>query len=250
MAKLPHLSETKLEELRSQVEQNLDRYKGKGFEDLAGDPGWSIELDVDYDGVALRALDGSDNRATTDLKNSKIVAVALGTLSPSLANEERIWARLAHVEGFEYCRNRWLKDLDDPEKLAAAVRTHFFAPNPTGQRDDHALSRLWWNVQIARQCYPQNADHALGLLLTTADVRSNLIERIWLMGRRRLATGVFRAMERHQFVLSSEKSFREFMKALNFLGGGVVFEVMSDAEIDEFLGRCVQQAVSESSSTA
>ena len=35
---------------------------------------------------------------------------------------------------------------------------------------------------------------------------------------------------------------REFMKALNLLGGGVVFEAMDDARIDEFLDRCADRA--------
>ena len=88
------------------------------------------------------------------------------------------------------------------------------------------------------------------LLLISADVRSNLVERIWLTGRRRLATGVFRSMESDPFVVSSERSFREFMKAINLLGGGIVFEAMTDAEIDAFLARCSAQAATELAASA
>lgn len=250
MAKLPHVSEVKLEQLRAEVDKHTDRYRGNGFADLVREPGWSIEADLDCDPSGLQALDGADNRAITDLNNSRIVARVLQDLSPSLANEERIWVRLSHVEAFWSCRDRWLKDIRDPPAIADAVRLHFFARTQTGLRDDHAISRLWWNTYIARHCYPQNPDRGLELLLTSADVRSNLVERIWLTGRRRLATGVFRSMENDPFVVSSERSFREFMKAINLFGGGIVFEVMTDADIDAFLARCSARAAAEVAASA
>jgi hypothetical protein len=250
MAKLPHLSEVRLEQLRAEVEKDIDRYRGNGFADLVREPGWSIDIDLDLDLTELQLLDGSDNRAATDLNNSRIVARVLKELSPSLANEERIWVRLSHVEAFSYCRDRWLKGLEDPQAVADAVRLHFFARTQTGLRDDHAISRLWWNAYIARHSYPHDPDRGLELLLTTADVRSNLVERIWLTGRRKLATGVFRSMESDTFVLSSERSFREFMKAINLLGGGIVFEAMTDTEIDAFLTRCSAQAAADLAASA
>jgi len=250
MAKLPHLSEVRLEQLRAEVEKNIDRYRGNGFADLIREPGWSIDIDLDLDPTELQLLDGSDNRAATDLNNSRIVARVLRDLSPSLANEERIWVRLSHVEAFSYCRDRWLRGLQDPQAVTDAVRLHLFSRTRTGVRDDHAISRLWWNGYIARYCYPQDPDRGLELLLTTADVRQALVERPWLTIRRRLATGVFRSMENDSFVLSSGRSFREFMKAINLLGGGIVFEAMTDTEIDAFLTRCSAQAATELATSA
>ena len=248
MANLTHISESKLEELRSSIPQNLERYLASGFADLAGDPGWSIELERNIELDGLQELDGSSNRADADLKNSHIVWRVLSPLSPSLANEERIWTRLSHVEGFTYARDRWLKAADTEDVQRAAVATHFFARTQTGIRDDHALSRLWWNAYIVSRCYRENFSKGLELLLSRADVRSNIVERIWLTARRPLAAGVFRRMEEDPRVLESEKSFREFMKALNFLGGGVVFEAMTDVQVDDFLGRCVDRAQAGASS--
>lgn len=242
MTDLSHLSESRLEELRNNIAANIDRYRGAGFDDLAEDQGWAISLDLKIDLAGLNGLDGSDNRAETDLRDTFVVAETMKDLSPSLANEERIWARLSHVEGFAYSQRRWLKTDADDAALAKAVEIHFFARTQTGLRDDHALSRLWWNAQVARHCYPQDFRRGLELLLTSADVRSNLVERIWLTGRRRLAGGVFRAMDGDPFVLGGEGNFRAFMKSLNRLGGGVVFEAMSDEAIDDFLKRCSDAA--------
>lgn len=244
-AKLTHVSESKLEELRTNIARNLERYCGTGFADVTHDPGWAIELDDNIDLTILHELDGSDNRSESDLRNTKLVDRALGNLSPSLANEERIWVRLSHVEAFTYSRDRWLKSVPSDDAKVAAIETHFFARTQTRIRDDHAVSRLWWNAFVVKRCYPADFEKGLELLLSTADVRSNIVERIWLTGRRRLAAGMFRKMDTDPRVLASERSFREFMKALNFLGGGIVFEAMSDTEVDDFLSRCVNHAQNE-----
>lgn len=238
---LTHVSESKLEQLRGEVAANLDRYRGEGFADLAQEPGWSIDLDLKIEIDGLSDLDGSDNRSATDLKDSLLVWDVLRDLSPSLANEERIWARLSHVECFAYSRRRWKLSAAD-EAAVKSVEAHFFARTQTRIRDDHAISRLWWNAYIASQCYPENSVRALELLLTRADVRSNIVERFWLTGRRKIASGVFRAMDDDAFVLSSEASFREYMKAVNLLGAGIVFEAMTDAQVNDFLKRCSAEA--------
>lgn len=241
-APLLHLSESKLEQLRSDARVNLHRYRGAGFADLAREPGWAIDLDLKIDVERLKDLDGSTGRAETDLKDSLLIADVLKDLSPSLANEERIWARLSHVEAFDYSKRRWLQNGMSDEDVLGSVEKHFFARTQTRLRDDHALSRLWWNGQIARHCYPENPGRALELMLTRLDVRSNIVERVWLTGRRKLAGALFRAMDSDAFVLQSEASFREVMKAVNLLGGGIVFEAMTDSQVDDFLKMCRERA--------
>lgn len=243
MAQLAHLSESKLGELRADIEKNRDRYLGNGFSDLVLEPGWSIGLNQDIEIDGLAELDGTAKTAEADLKNTKVVTKVLGAMSPSLANEERIWTRLAHVEGFGYSRDRWIKKGAATTDQLASIRTHFFAPTQTGIRDDHSISRLWWNGYIAKHCYPQDVDRGLELLLKTADIRSNIVERIWLTGRRSLATAVFKKMEHDGRIVATERNFREFMKVLNQFGGGVVFEAMSEAQVADFLSRCADESM-------
>lgn len=241
--RLVHLSEGVLERLKQDIEGNLGRYLGHGFSDLADDPGWALQFDaLDIDVSPLAALDGSDASAAFDLKNTKVVDEVLGAMAPSLAREERIWARLTHVEAFAYTRDRWLVRETSREKQIESIRTHFFAAGRTGIRDDNALSRLWWNARIVRACMLQDVERGLSLLLKTADIRSNIVERVGLTGRRPLAAGLFRKMARDERVHSSEAAFREFMKAVNRAGSGVVFEAMSEAQIDAFLDRCAEEA--------
>ena len=240
---LKYLSDNVLAKLRKDIGKNVDRYRKSGFQDLAGEPGWDIPLGLQFDAARLATLDLTQARniSTIDLANSKIMGEALPNLTAASANEERIWARLAHVEAIDYCRARWLTGASD-EQVETLVEDHFFASTQTGIRDDHALSRLWWNYQIAKTCDPDDVDGALALILTSADIRSNFVERIWMTSRQSISGAVLRAMKSEPWVTSAEKNFREFMKALNRLGGGIVFEALTPAETDVFALECVAYA--------
>lgn len=243
VAQLKYLSDKALAQLKSGLTVNVARYRTSGFPELADDPGWNIGLSVEYDEVLLGTLDRSAPRAIAaiDLANSRIVGKALTNLSPTLANEERIWVRLSHIEAFSYARERWIGQAEDAA-VPKLVEDHFFASGQTKIRDDHALSRLWWNYQIARTCNPENPDEALSLILKTADIRSNFVERIWMTSRRNIASAVLDLMKTEPWVTDAEKNFRIFMKSLNRLGGGIVFEVLSRDEIDHFLKDCLSYA--------
>ena len=241
---LKYLSDSALSELRNSIPKNIERYTGNGFEEYASLPSWDISLKINFDRNLLATLDTTQQRtiAEVDLANSKIVGKALENLTPSLANEERIWVRLSHLEAFEYSRIRWLTGKKG-EDLVSAIETHFFAPTQTIIRDDHALSRLWWNYHIAQTCMPDNTDKALELILKTADIRSNFVERIWMSSRRNIASAVLRAMDTRGWITDAERNFREFMKVLNRQGGGIVFEALSESEADAFVEECADQAV-------
>ena len=241
---LKYLSDRELSDLRNSISENIDRYIGDGFEEYASREGWDISLKINFDKNHLVTLDTTRQRAIAeiDLANSKIVGEALENLTPSLANEERIWVRLSHLEAFEYSKIRWLQGKDG-ERLVSAIENHFFARTHTNIRDDHALSRLWWNYYIARTCMPDDINKALELILKTADIRSNFVERIWMSSRRKIAVAVLRAMETQKWITDAEQNFREFMKAINRQGGGIVFEELSELEADAFVQQCAELAV-------
>jgi len=239
---LKYLSEAKLAELLRDVMANRDRYASGNFLDLVSDNGWAIEtasVQVDYE--ALATLDVTATSAEADIANSLIVYSALKGMTPALAREERIWVRLSHIECLEYSRARWLRGKTG-DQLDTEVRRHLFARGLTGIRDDHALSRLWWNMHIAAIADPSDPAGALKLILKTSDVRSNFVERPLTASRRPLARAIIRAMKNDPWILSTEAAFREFMKVLNRDGGGLLFEALSDAEADVVLADCAVKA--------
>jgi len=239
---LKFLSEAKLAQLHADIGVNRNRYASGDFHDLKSDNGWAIETSsvrVDLD--ILAGLDGAEGTAKADLANSLIVYQALRGMTPSLAREERVWVRLTHVECLEYSRARWLGGVTG-EKLDSAVGLHLFARGRTGIRDDNALSRLWWNMHIASIADPADPEDALKLILKSADIRMSFVERARMASLRPLARALVRAMRNDPWLTSTELAFREFMKVLNRDGGGVLFEALSDSDVDSLLAESATKA--------
>ena len=234
--RLQYLSSAVAERLMDDVEKNLNRYLKGNFENMMAEDGWSIATAIEVDLEPLKRLKMGGG-PKEEIHNALLVWQALARLTPSLASEGRIWTRLTHLEGLAYARARWLEGKPRPS-APKLVRTHFFADTLTRRRDDNAIGRLWWAAYIARLAMPDDQLGALKIILKSTDTRSNIVERARSSSRPTIAAGVVRAVMREPGVTESENAFREFMKALNRLGGGVIFEAMADAEIDRFMDEC------------
>lgn len=239
--KLKYLSNATVEDLRESVATNIDRYRSGDFSDLLPLGDWSIELNLDVDLTLLAELDPSGS-PEAEISNSRIVWKALRGLTPTLACEEGIWTRLTHVECLSFARSRWLNTSMNDQAAEKAVMDHFFAATLTSRRDDNAISRLWWNSYIAQLAYPDTNLKALEFILKKADIRSNFIERSLTASRPPLAAGIVRIMEREDWVTTREGNFRAFMRTLNRLGGGMIFESMAVSDIDTFMDVCATRA--------
>jgi len=234
--KLKYLSNITVENLRGSVVNNLSRYTAGDFNDMIWDGDWSLELGLPVDLAPLQDLVPEDGEVN-EINNSKLVWRALGGLTPALAFEEGIWTRLTHVECLEFSRKRWLQG-KAPEKIQGLVDAHFFANTLNKRRDDNAISRLWWNAYIAEMVCPNTGLSALDILLKKADIRANIVERPLTGSRPSLASGIVRIMRTEPWLTEKEANWRAFMRVLNRLGGGVLFEVMTEHQIDAFMRRC------------
>lgn len=248
-AGLKYLSEEVVASLRESVTRNISRYRCGDFGDLMEGDGWDLPLDVKIDPGPLAELvrgRGVDSEAA----NSRLVWLALGDLSPSLAVEEGIWTRLAHVECLEYARARWLPvDGTDKDLEKMAVK-HLFARGLGGRRDDNAISRLWWNAWMADRIAPGTNLAPLETILKKADYRLNFIERSGLASRIPLAAGIVRLLEKDPWIDEREVHFRLLMKTVNKYGGGILFEAITAVAVDEFLDRCLKTVKSEADVSA
>jgi len=249
-SKLRYLSVPACDSLKAKVAENLERYRSGDFEDLIQANGCSIEFDLEVDLSPLKRLAPLDRRAQeADFSNAMLVWEALGHLTPSLATEARLWTHLTHLQGLEYCRARWLHLSSSNENLVKEVNTHFFAETQTRYRDDNALGRLWWAAYVAKLAMPENHQVALKAILRNTDTRSNIVERPGISTRPKLAAGIVRTIVTGSNKAASEDEFREFMKAVNRLGGGVVFEALSDDDVDRFMNECIGLAFVASGNT-
>lgn len=240
MEKLKYLSHSMVENLRESILPNLDRYLNKDFRGLMNEGEWSIELDLEVDLSPLLKLVPARS-PESEIENSLLVWEALRDLTPALACEEGIWVRLTHVECLEYSRQRWLTAADVGQ-VQGMILSHLFANTLNRRRDDNALSRLWWNAYIANQTMPNDIESALRVFLKRADMRANIIERSLTTSRPVIAAAIVRLGNTASWIVDTEDNFRTFMRTLNKTGGGVVFEAMTNREMDTFMLSCATRA--------
>lgn len=240
---LRYVSESRVIQLLDKVSDNLERYSSGDFLDLASENGWQIESGLVRVNLArLEQLSGENGSAKEDAENSIIVHEALERMTPAIAMDERIWVRLSHVECLEYARNRWLAGNEGDDLEKAAIK-HMFAKGRTGIRDDNAISRLWWNMQIAKMIDPADPEETLKLILLTSDYRMALVERSYTSARLPLARAIVRSLRSGSWIAERKDNFLEFMKELNRDAGGILFEAVSDFEADKMVNTCSLKAM-------
>lgn len=245
MSKLLYVGQQVADKLKDAIHENLPRYLEGDFLDLEGAGDWRIPLSVDADIHQLKNL-SPNGKPADEILNSLRVGRALEGLTPTLARENRVWIRLSHVECLEYSRERWLPKNADEEKLASQIYKHFFAPTLTACRDDHAVSRLWWNYHISKTLIPEDPETALALILARADIRLSFLERPGLAARPSLARGIIRSLQKHEILVKNEEVFRNFIKKVNLSGAGIAFEVWDNGKIDIFLDKCLEETKNKS----
>jgi hypothetical protein len=245
--KLCYLSIQQLVFLKEGIKDNIECYKGDGFSEYASSTGWSIPTEVTVNLDILGNLSLTKGSAD-EVKNSLVVWRALHRMTPALATENRIWSRLSHIEGFTYSKARWLKLNKTDDDIVGDVQKHFFAASLTRYRDDHAIARLWWNAYIAKLLWPHDQEGALKLMLSTADVRSNLVERPLTFGRLEVGRALLRFMATNPNIYAEEKDFRVFIKKVNKFGGRYLYEKRDSNNCDAFMNDCWNKAYSELSS--
>jgi len=225
--------------LSENIQSNLQRYIEGDFLDMEKEAGWAIETSrARWDPAIAQKLDPSGT-PTAEIKNSLLIYKGLQGLTPALACEERLWARLCHVECLDYARNRWL---GKEEKAESAIQLHFFASGMRGYRDRNAIGRLWWNGHVAALAMPEDIEAGLTLLLTRANIRLQLIDRADSAFRQPLVSGIFRLLENEEWFDSYDAAIADFMFEVNKRSGGIMFEALGRAAVDEHLRDCLDRA--------
>jgi hypothetical protein len=229
------LAASVVEGLAEEVVPNLERYRSGNFHDHARSNGWAIETHLaTWDPALAQQLDSSGTPAA-EIRNSLLIWEGLKGVTPALAREERLWARLCHVEFLDYARERWLSGSDDERD----IKKHFFAKGVPGCRDDNAIGRLWWNGHIAAIATPDNVELGLQRLLGRANTRMHIIERANTSFRGPLIQGIVRLIGCEPWLNNDDRSVEDFMFDLRKRSGGVAFEALQPAEVDAHLRMCL-----------
>lgn len=236
---LPYLTRASAMRLQEDVEKNLDCYLDGQTE--WGSKGWEALTSKVHRCPDLSGLGGHHS---DDLADSLCLHGQLWELTPQQAADDRLWVCLCHTVGMDYVRRRWLASArrGDPKGMARLVRDHFFVSGNRGLRRDNGLSRLWWMGHIAGRINPDDPKAALESVLSTQDVRMNLLDRTSFATNtdvlRHIVERIRRSRERGDGLLE-RANFREWMKGINLMGGVIVLDSLDDAR----LGTVIEAAV-------
>lgn len=233
------LSAAIVDRLSNDLEINFNRYQSDGFADLATQNGWSIETTIARWDPAIAGKLDPTNTPEAEINNSLLIYTGMTGMTAALAREERLWARLCHVECLDYARKRWL--LRESE-LINKVRLHFFAAGLPACRDDNAIGRLWWNGHIAALACPDDVEFGLRCLLARANVRMQIIDRADTANRQPLIRGIFSMPDAIDWFSTDDKAVAHFMLEVNNRSGGIVFEALTEEEIRAHLTQCLDYA--------
>ncbi|MDI9235015.1 DUF6339 family protein [Limnohabitans lacus] len=223
-------------QLFADVAKNLDLYRSGDFTDLLHDQSHFLDSSCTTDEEALKKITSTkenDNEVACCLH----ILQAIGGVSSYLARDERLWARLCHIELLEYARTRWPIPAND-EKAVTHIKKHFFAKGARGIERDNAASRLWWMATICNKVEGLPLDQALTAFLHQSDVRANIVERPTTSQNATLLSSVVNKLHESyngDKALYEREKFRAVMKNLNLEGGVRLLEVLGSKELKKLV---------------
>ncbi|HSY35613.1 MAG TPA: DUF6339 family protein [Acidobacteriaceae bacterium] len=233
------LSASVVQKLFDEIETNTERYRSEDFSALSTESGWAIEsVLAEWDPAIASRLDASGT-PSAEVENSLLIYRGMKGMTPALAREERLWARLCHVECLEYARERWLKTEDN---VVRDVQLHFFANGLPGCRDENAIGRLWWNGHLASLGAPSNLEEGLQRLLARANIRLQIMDRADTSFREPLIRGILRLLGQESWFNSYDAAIADFMYEVNKRSGGIMFEAFDEVTVDVHLDECLEFA--------
>jgi len=234
------LKASKMRELASKIQDNIELYRNGSFDFIANDPEYYFESETKIAEellVDVTCSDGDLNEVDSCIK----VYFGIGQISEYLARDERLWVYLTHTAMLNYARKRWPIPAD-PEKAVKHIRAHFFCSGARGIERDNAASRLWWMASLCNRCTDIPLKDSLACFLHQSDVRANIVERPTTSQNVRIFNAI---LQRLHTSLSGDKAlygreqFRLFMKNLNLQGGVKLLAALPDTKINEILDECV-----------
>ncbi len=226
-----------LEELRTEIENNLERYRKGDFDYLTKNLAYFFEAPIEFDDSKLGALKKPAGEQDFDVENALTAGSAMSALGAYQAGDERLWVYITHTLMLDYERARWPIPADDA-KARAHIENHFFGRSLRGRERDNAASRLWWFHHVASRTDGLTPEKALEVLLFQSDVRANLLERPTTAQSIPIFSAVMGKLadsyvgKQNLFV---RNTFRALMIKLNGLGGHNLLDVKTKKMIEQYL---------------
>lgn len=250
--KIYYMKEKALDSLQKDIEANVDKYQSTSR--------WINQYFIEKEtpkyffdtGIEVPDYELIIGGAETDFQNAKILFEAFkGKLNPIQASDLRLWSYLAHVQHWDYMRNRWKIDVpdedEDPddgkksprEKAIERVKSRYFFCN--GLSKDyvrHGIARLYWSVYLTYDEGNENPYEYTELLFNKQDVLVNIGERSY--GRNKtIALAAMKELKKYPQL--SREDTRLFFAKLNQAGAITVLDFLSEEQAIELCKKLMDE---------
>ena len=243
---MKHLSifkESFVHGLRSSIIRNVARYeKNSSWTHEIGAQS-SREMRTSVEPRAELSLIKPAEGNLQDIENAIRVHTALRHLTLLQARDPRLWARLVHVEFWDYMRSRWPVEkhrAKGEDRAGMFVESRYFVPQSQSRALlRNGIARLWWTAHMSFDPERDNPYELTAVLLSTLDITQQILER----GMGRAPTIIqgfleFLLANREVLLTGGDKNrarIRKLAKFLNMYGGVCILDCLSKGDITKLL---------------
>lgn len=186
-----------------------------------------------------------DTSGLHDFENSKIIYEIFKNLTPSDANDERLWVRLTHDHCHKYVIKRWMTASNGKEKSKDVIKDRFFFKGRSqNARIRNGISRLWWIAFLTIQ--PEATSEQEKWKYTKAicesqDFITSILERT--MGTYpnvRFGVLEYYIENKENFGNAKSKKIQQLLRDLNNYGGVNLLPLMSKEDVKSIINKLIQ----------
>ena len=231
------LREAFTNKLRGAIGANLARYQQDRpwVAEFASGSKWEVETDLVPAEPLQLLLPGGDD--LKDFENAVSMHRSLPNLSPRVARDPRLWARLTHVELWVYMRKRWAVERYLADKSRAErfiLERYFVARNESRALLRNGAARLWWCAKLSHDPVRSDPYELTRILLSKLDITQNLLENS--IGRAPgVVHGFLEFLRENPKLLAggdeNRRKIRGLVRFLNLTGGVRVLDCLSKEEV-------------------
>lgn len=236
--KLKILSEDTLQDLRINYEAYSKHYHSQDsewFNMYFSEEDRVIETNIEFE---MPELSYTEDYATSDRENVKLIYQALKHLTVTQATQERLWSGLAHIQfrDFSFYRLQNECNTQNDKRINTAL---FFKNGNKRSLFVHILARLWW---VGYMTYDEdNRENPFWLTDFFCEkdfsARSTVFFSSNFTSNKAITIGILKALVKlkENGVDIKRNHFVQSTKYLNVIGGAMVLDMLSSDEVEEMV---------------
>lgn len=251
--KLYYMKQKALDSLQKDIADNLDKYQSASL--------WIDQYFIDKEapkyyfdtGIEVPDYQLLIGGPETDFQNAKIVYESFkDKLNPVQASDLRLWAYLAHVEHWEYMRNRWRIDISDEEdgeqdngqktshdKVVDRVKARYFFGSSRGKAFvRQGIARLFWSAYLTYDESNDNPYEYTEFFFSKQDIFTSITERSYARNKI-LVLAALRELKKYPEL--SRSDIRLFLAKLNQAGAITVLDFLNTEQAKQLCEKIMNE---------